>query len=292
MGNVNNFEIPRFYPLRPPDKSDVMAVAARVAERAAVLMETQESEDAIEEPELGAIYNASIMGRIATGPNAGRRLKTLGQISAAMDSGEDESFRSGTVRCALVSGFSVHAGVGIRAEDRKGLERLCKYASRPPVATERLEQRPDGRLSYRLKTPWRNGTTHVLFEPQELLAKLAVLIPAPRLHLTRFHGVLAPAAKWRASIVPPPPVETPVVCGCGESEGAKKRRPNYQWAALMARVFEVDVLECGHCNGRLRILAAIHPPENTRKILECLGLPTRAPPLRPATAPTTPNHVD
>jgi hypothetical protein len=287
-------EVPGFYPLRPPDKSDVMAVAARVAERAAVLMETQESEDKIEEPELGALYNASMMGRIATGPNAGRRVNTIGQTTAVMDSGEDESFQSGTVRCAQVSGFSVHAGVGIRAEDRKGLERLCKYASRPPVATERLEQLPDGRLSYRLKTPWRNGTTHVTFEPQELLEKLAVLIPAPRLNLTRFHGVLAPAAKWRASIVPapPPPVETRPACGCGESESAKKRRPNYEWAALMARVFELDVLECGHCKGRLRILAAIHPPENTRKILECLGLPTRAPPLRPAAAQSTPNDVD
>lgn len=276
-------QVPRFYPLRPPDKKDVMAVAARVAERAAVLMETPENgEDGIEEPELGALYNASIMGRIATGPNTGRRVKTLGQITATIGFEEEDSFQSGTVRCAQVSGFSVHAGVGIRADDRKSLERLCKYASRPPVAIERLEQRPDGRLSYRLKTPWRNGTTHVLFEPEELLEKLAVLIPAPRLNLTRFHGVLAPAAKWRPSIVPAPPVETPSVCGCGASEGAKKRPPNYQWSALMARVFELDVLECGHCKGRLRILAAIYPPENTRKILECLGLPTRAPPLLPA----------
>jgi Putative transposase len=147
-------------------------------------------------------------------------------------------------------------------------------------------------LSYGLKTPWRNGTTHVLFEPVELLEKLAALIPAPRLNLTRFHGVLAPAAKWRASIVPPPPVETTPVCGCRQLEAGKKRRPNYSWAALMARVFEVDVLQCGHCKGRLRILAAIHPPENTRKILECLGLPTRALPLVPAAARSTPNDVD
>ena len=286
-------EVPGFYPLRPPDKSDVMAVAAQVAERAASLLEKQDvgGEDGDEEPALGALYNASIMGRIATGPNAGRRVKTLGQSSAAADSGEDDGFQSVTSRCAMVSGFSVHAGVGIRAEDRKGLERLCKYASRPPVATERLEQLPDGRLSYRLKTPWRNGTTHVIFEPQELMERLAVLVPAPRLNLTRFHGVLAPAAKWRASIVPAPPVETPPVCGCGESEDAKKRRPNYEWAALMARVFELDVLECGNCKGRLRILTAIHPPENTRKILECLGLPTRAPPRKPAAAESTPNYV-
>ena len=50
----------------------------------------------------------------------------------------------------------------------------------------------------------------------------------------------------------------------------------------MRRVFAIDVLECASCGGRLRILAAIHPPETTRVILEHLGLPSRAPPLAPA----------
>src|SRR5207244_1307815 len=111
------------------------------------------------------------------------------------------------------------------------LERLCKYASRPPIAAERLTRLDDGRLSYRLKTPWRNGTTHVIFEPLELMKKLAVLIPAPRLNLTRFHGVLAPAAKWRASIVPVS-TEPPPACDCENenAEGTKKRRRNYAWA--------------------------------------------------------------
>jgi hypothetical protein len=50
----------------------------------------------------------------------------------------------------------------------------------------------------------------------------------------------------------------------------------------MKRVFLVDVLECASCGGRLRILAAIHSPEAIRAILECLGLPSRAPPIAPA----------
>ena len=52
----------------------------------------------------------------------------------------------------------------------------------------------------------------------------------------------------------------------------------------MRRVFEVDVLECPDCHGPMRILAAIHPPEATRAILEHLGLPSRAPPLTGATS--------
>jgi hypothetical protein len=50
----------------------------------------------------------------------------------------------------------------------------------------------------------------------------------------------------------------------------------------MKRVFELDVLECDRCGGRMRILAAIHQPEAIRKILECLGLPSRPPLLAPA----------
>jgi hypothetical protein len=50
----------------------------------------------------------------------------------------------------------------------------------------------------------------------------------------------------------------------------------------MRRVFEVDVLVCPRCTGRMRILAAIHSTAAIRAILECLGLPTRAPPIAQA----------
>lgn len=242
-----------------------------------------------DEPGLAALYGASVLGRIAEGPNAGRRVTTMGYSSG--EENAEESFESGRTRCAMVSGFSVHAGVGIREGHRKELERLVRYAARPPIANDRLSELPDGRLSYRLKTPWKNGTTHVIFDQLEFLEKLAVLVPAPRANLVHFHGVIAPASKWRAAIVPEPTVtdDTEPRHGCeagGETE--KGRRRNYGWAFLMARVFEIDVLKCRHCNGRLRIIAAIHPPVVTRKILDCLGLPSRAPPIRPAIPEVTP----
>ena len=62
----------------------------------------------------------------------------------------------------------------------------------------------------------------------------------------------------------------------------------YAWADLMRRVFAVEVLECSQCGGHLRILAAIHPPDTTQAILECLGLPARAPPLASARIEPTP----
>ena len=53
------------------------------------------------------------------------------------------------------------------------MEKLCRYVARPAVAAERLSLMPDGRLLYRLKQRWRDGTTHVLFEPLELVEKVA-----------------------------------------------------------------------------------------------------------------------
>ena len=63
----------------------------------------------------------------------------------------------------------------------------------------------------------------------------------------------------------------------------RPRRPRrLAWADLLRRVFAIEVLHCPLCGGRMRILAAILPPEATQAILACLGLPVRAPPTLPA----------
>ncbi len=54
------------------------------------------------------------------------------------------------------------------------------------------------------------------------------------------------------------------------------------WSDLLQRVFAVDALACPRCGERLRLLAAIESPEAIRAILDCLGLPSRAPPLAPS----------
>ena len=55
-------------------------------------------------------------------------------------------------------------------------------------------------MRYELKTPYRDGTTHVIFEPLDFIAKLAALVPKPRVNLTRFHGVFAPNSTHRALV--------------------------------------------------------------------------------------------
>jgi hypothetical protein len=90
------------------------------------------------------------------------------------------------------AGFSLHAGVAVRGGDKKTLERLCRYITRPALAEGRLSFTPQGRVRYTFKTPYRDGTTHVVFAPLDFIARLAALVPKPRVHLTRYHGVFAP----------------------------------------------------------------------------------------------------
>lgn len=85
---------------------------------------------------------------------------------------------------------SLHAGVMAEAHQRDKLERLCRYISRPAISEKRLALTANGQIRYELKTPYRNGTTHVIFEPLDFIAKLAALVPKPRVNLTRFHGLL------------------------------------------------------------------------------------------------------
>ena len=89
-----------------------------------------------------------------------------------------------------------------KTRERKKLERLCRCISRPAVSEKRLALTSQGKVRYALKTPYRDGTTHVIFEPLDFIAKLAALVPRPRANLTRYHGVLAPNSKHRANVTP------------------------------------------------------------------------------------------
>lgn len=97
---------------------------------------------------------------------------------------------------AKTAGFSLHAVVSANAHQRRKLECLCRYIARPAVATDRLALTPQGNVRYTLKTPYRDGTTHIILEPLDFITRLAALVPKPRVNLTRFHGVFAPNSRF------------------------------------------------------------------------------------------------
>lgn len=192
-------------------------------------------------------------------------------------------------------GFDLHADIAIAATDRHGLEHLIRYGARPAIATERLGLTADGRVTRELKRRYHDGTTHLVFEPLAFIERLAALVPRPHKNLVIYSGVLAPNAKLRRQVVgygaaEPPSAKPPHDSRPHLADGSspKGKVPNYAWTDLMRRAFGVDVLQCPHCGGRLRLLAAVVSPPAIRAILTSLGLPTEAPEPRPSRGP--PDH--
>jgi hypothetical protein len=190
-------------------------------------------------------------------------------------------------------GFSLHAAVSAWSTNKARLEQLVRYTARPAVSEERLSESANGDIHYRLKTPWSDGTTGVVFSPLEFLEKLSALIPPPRIHLTRFHGILAPHSKFRKLVVPQI-VKEKIEEDGGEEKSlevqdsdadnsAKQKR--ISWAKLLSRVFALDMNNCDYCGGDMRAISAVIKQEIVVKILTHLGLPARAPPISPSKVP-------
>ena len=223
---------------------------------------------------------------------------TVGALQTLPAVVEDDRY----AQVAKEAGFSLHAGVSAQAFERDKLERLCRYISRPAISEKRLSLTSTGNIRYRLKTPYSEslphersecfgyGTTHVIFEPLDFIAKLASLVPKPKVNLTRFHGVFAPTSKHRTLV-------TPARRGKGGQRGdqkddktAQERRAAMTWAQRLKRVFNIDVKTCTHCGGSVKVIACIEDQQVIDNILFHLrkkdGLPsvpdvlpeTRAPP--------------
>jgi hypothetical protein len=170
----------------------------------------------------------------------------------------------GTTRVGEVSGFSLHAGVATKANERAKLERLCRYITRPAVSTKRLSMTRNGRVRYELKTPWRIGTTHVIFEPLDFMfrtngmprahdcrdARLVSLVPKPRVNLTRFHGVFAPNSKYRSMVTPARRGRRKKYHSADEADQTPaEKRASMTWAKRLKRVFGIEIETCSKSVG-------------------------------------------
>ena len=94
------------------------------------------------------------------------------------------------------------------------------------------------------------------------MERLVALVPRPRVHLTRYHGVLGPHYKHRKQIVPKPP-ELKIVTDDQIAIDPKQlelKKKNIPWARLLARVFNIDVETYSKCGCKMKIIAAIEDP--------------------------------
>jgi hypothetical protein len=269
---------PEFVTMPRLEDEDIQALVQTIAKRVVRALKKlghfgDESEALSEDAEdpLAELQAASVRSRVALGKRRGEWIRRIGSLGVS-----DAPELNGPL-CASVAQFSLHANVYCAPEQRDKLEKLCRYVARPAVAEERLKLKSNGDVLLRLKKPYGDGTSHLVFSPLEFLEKLAALVPPPRAHLTRFHGVLAPHSKIRSKVVPKvqPKQE-------GEAKVPKKARMG--WAKLLKRVFGIDMENCA-CGGKMEILAAIMEGAAIEKILKHLGRPYKPPDVAPARYP-------
>lgn len=149
---------------------------------------------------------------------------------------------------ANTAGFSLHAGVFANADEPKKLKRLCLYISRPAIREQYLSITDLGKVRYELKTPYRDGTTYVFFDPLDFIGKLAALISPPRLNLTRFYGVLSPNSKPRAKVTASQREKNSAKLVNEEDQSDKPYHTSGRsWVQRLKRVFNIDIIECEIC---------------------------------------------
>ena len=223
-----------------PSANELQALVERIAarvgralERKGLLVRDCENSYLALDPAAGGamddLLGHSITYRVAMGPRSGQKVFTLQTVPAQ----PPEDHRKGVAQAA---GFSLHAGIGIEAEARSKLERLVRYVSRPAIAEDRLALTAQGDVRLQLKTADRDGTTYLILEPLDFLARLTALVPPPRIHLTRYHGIFAPASALRGAI-------TPAGSGRGARRKAEPTAPpiakhvSMTWMQRLKRVF-------------------------------------------------------
>lgn len=287
-----------FFTADPPTKPELDQVLKQIIKRLTRYLEKQKiivkdndqnfQLEIPEEDTYSRLQASSITYRFATGPSKGKKAMTLKSVPDT-----DRFAKSGLV--VDNSGFSLHAGVATKAQEREKLEKICRYIARPAVSEERLSTNDRGEVIYKFKKPWDDGTTAIRMTPMELMEKLAALVPRPRVHLTRFHGVLGPHYKYRKQIVPQKPVAPTLTLAQAQSEVDKPPAPaakRIAWARLLKRVFGIDVSICPKCSGQIKIIAAIEDPKVIKKILDHMGIPSTAPRPHPARGPPASDQSD
>ena len=257
----------RFVPVRKLHVADITRLAhlmsvriARFLSRTGLIEADAENSylSASPDGEMTDHQSYSIMYRISTGFQKGKKIFSVQTRPPIVDEGKNFDL------LGKVEGFSLHAGVSAKAHQRDKLERLCRYISRPPVAADRLSLTSSGKICYELKTPYRNGTTHMVFEPLDFISKLAALVPTPRVNLTRFHGVFAPNSQYRSAIIIKKNDNKHTT---DETRTESEKRGAMTWAVRLKRAFNIDIKTCEACGGAAKVIACIDDPVVINKIL-------------------------
>jgi len=162
------------------------------------------------------------------------------------------------------SGFSVYGAQVVLPEETGRIAHLARYATRAPLAQQRVQRGPDKTYVLHVPPDPATGATQPALDPLELIHRVAQQIPDPRQHLVRYYGAYANRARQRYR----PAAEKPDGGGAGgrgpdadadaESGFANERRRS--WARLLRKILEVDPLLCPRCQVEMKIVSVITDP--------------------------------
>ena len=174
------------HPFRAPDEAHLRALCERINQRVTRMLRRAGAVKVDENDPMKACTQLALF--------AGARVPEKASAPARRPAGNKLAVEIG--------GFNLEATTVIAAHDRDGLERMCRYLLRGPLALDRLSIDDDGTARYALKRPDRHGRTTLVLSPHELIARMTALMPLPHLCLRRVFGVLAPRSALRKLIVP------------------------------------------------------------------------------------------
>ena len=172
---------PKFRKGKSPANKDIQSLVAKISKRVVRLLrrkghlgelgpdETPVDPLFEEDPTYASCMSVSVKNQIALGERRGQRVRFIG--SGFGYEGEQPALKGKL--CAMVNGFSLHAAVRIPRHRRDQLERLIRYTARSSVCMDRMSITETGDIIYELGSVWKNGITHVLLSPLELIEKLA-----------------------------------------------------------------------------------------------------------------------
>jgi hypothetical protein len=238
----------RFQPVSYPTQMDMNILTQKIGVRVARYLEKAKliecdaenvyfADGVLGDNEMNAHQGHSIQYRIAVGQNMGKKARSV-PANAGIYSLKTLPSLAGDMQGEVlgkVAGFSLHAGVAVKAYERSKLEHLCRYISRPAVSEQRLALTESGNIRYGLKKPYRNGTTHFVFDPLDFISKLAALVPVPRVNLTRYHGIFAPHHAHRAEIVNTTDVKKQLNTQAEDVKSEIEKRAGMTWAQRLKR---------------------------------------------------------
>jgi hypothetical protein len=159
------------------------------------------------------------------------------------------------------SGFHVHDGVWVPAEDRAFATRLARYCARAPVALERLAyQAETGTVTYQSDKASGPTAGNETLDPLAFLARAASHIPNKGQVLQRYYGWYANRTRGRrrrAGAPEPGPRTESTPVGDAAASSPALRAARRRWAELVRRIFEVDPLRCPRCGESMRVVGFI-----------------------------------